>query len=145
MIFLLSQQLFMNKSVGRGKRLWRLPKHIGRFMFEFLRKRNIWYDTANIIYYLLSPRQYFCSADSDTAHPLFWCTGTLWLSTSVELWDAIMLGDQNACVDITVERNQDILIDVIVYLYCWLLHVIITSAVAKFHEFKVSQLIWFLL
>lgn len=56
-----------------------------------------------------------------------------------------MLGDQKSCAGIIVGRNWDILIEVFVYLYSWLLHVIITSAVSKFHEFKANQLIWLLL
>ena len=69
---------------------------------------------------------------------------SLWPLTSVELWDVRTLGDQAACVGMTVGRNWDIWAEVIVFPYCWLLCALVTSAVAKLHEFQVSQLIWFL-
>lgn len=76
--------------------------------------------------------------------PILYFVVTLWLFISVELWDVGMLGDQAACAGMIVGRNWDIWAEVIVHLYCWQLCVITTSAVAKFHEFQVSQLIWLL-
>lgn len=53
---------------------------------------------------------------------------------------------QAACVGTIVGRDRAVFTEVIAYLYYWLLRVIITDAVAKFHEFEeVSQLIWSLL
>lgn len=39
-IFLLSQQMFMNKSSGGVERFRRLPKHVSWFMFEFPQEMN---------------------------------------------------------------------------------------------------------
>jgi hypothetical protein len=42
-----------------------------------LKKRNVGYDTENIICYLLSLGQLLCSSISEINHPLLGLTGTL--------------------------------------------------------------------
>lgn len=59
----------INKSTSGVERCWRLPKHVGYFMFEFPKKRNVGNDAKNIICYFLSPGNYLSFAISETAHP----------------------------------------------------------------------------
>lgn len=93
--------------------------------------------TENIICCLLSPGT--CCPSSVL---LDWHLVASHISGEMRWYHA---GSSDWVYGITLGRTRDSSAEVMAHLYCWLFYVVITSAIARLHEYKVSQLIWHLL